>query len=78
MALPRQVILDELVRLGTFSADDAVLSRPEPMTDATKAEIAVRAALDALETNGMIAFTMDEKPYEYRVNAYGGSQGKAG
>lgn len=72
--MERKTVLDELVRLGTSSADGEVVKLVFSATPATMVELAVRAALDALESNGMIAFTMTDEPYEYHVNARGGSR----
>jgi hypothetical protein len=74
--LDRAIVLDELTRLGASSADDEVVKIVFEATPATMVQAAVRAALDALESNGMIAFTMTDKPYEYRVQMRGGPQPK--
>lgn len=78
-AATRATILRDLISLGSNSADDAVLAGAVDGTGrlrvplAQVVSLAVEAALDALESNRMIAFTIPlGEVYEYRVSARGG------
>lgn len=62
----RREVLDFLARHGTSSADDAVIARPQ-RTLANNVEVAVRAALHALEANGWIKFTPPTTAYSYHI-----------
>lgn len=70
---PDPEVLDQLTRWATFAADSAVIDsfgqvssvptpdgRTQPLTDAEKSNIAVRAAIRALLANGLIQATIPE------------------
>lgn len=69
----RAALLDDLVRLGSSSAHDVVVGMVFTATSAVMTEAGVRAALDGLESNGLISFKgkLGDR-YEYRVQARGG------
>ena len=70
--MQRERALNQLTQLGCFAADIDALKLSRFVTDAERTRVDVAAALDALESNGLIAFTVGGAPRGYAPALRGG------